>query len=119
MTENLLNLARCTRRKFSKHFLISVHGEIAFSGTGINTILSAESKLKTFFESKGYTISQKIFQKEVRMENEPDKSAKITQKETPLGLFFVSQKPRREIQILATKVLISSHLRLKSFAWVC
>jgi len=42
------------------------------------------------------------------MESSLNKAATIISKETPIGLMFSSQKPRIEIQVLDTKVIISN-----------
>ena len=60
MTNELLNTPKNVRRKFAKHFLNSVHSEIAFSGTAVNTILSKEEPLKAFFQKEGFETSKRF-----------------------------------------------------------
>src|SRR6185312_14168094 len=108
MASELLNTPRRVRKTYPKHFLNSVHCEIGFIGTSLDSILSTEKSLKLFFESKGFEISRQVFTKEVFMESSLNKAATIISKETPIGLMFSSQKPRIEIQVLDTKVIISN-----------
>src|SRR5690349_15855629 len=107
MTEKLLNVSSQTRKIFARHFLSAVHSEISFAGTAVNTILSVEDSLKSFFQSEGFESSKRFMQKEFLMETPEGKSPVITHTEIPLGLIFSSQKPRIEVQVLDTKIVIS------------
>jgi uncharacterized protein (TIGR04255 family) len=104
----ILNTPTVGRKTFSKHFLRAVYSEIGFAGTSVHTILTNEESLKAFFQSQGFDISKRVTHREVLMKNpEDNKPAKIAQKETPLGLIFSSSKPRIDVQILDTKIIIS------------
>lgn len=109
MPNKLLNTPKVIRKKFAKHFLNSVHSEISFAGTAINTILGAEGSLKDFFQSEGFDITKRFMQNEVMLKGreEGEKSATISHKEKPVGLVFSSQKPRIDVQLLDNKLVIS------------
>lgn len=92
---------------FAKHFLSAVHCEIGFAGTAINTILSAEDSLKAFFKSEGFESCQRFTQKELSMETPKDAPPIIKHSEIPLGFMFSSQKPKIDVHVLDTKIIIS------------
>lgn len=107
MKEKLLNITAQPRRKFSKHFLIVVHAEIGFSGTCVEKILEHEQPLRSFFQSKGFESSRKFIQKNLSLANTLDNTTTISHNDTPIGLSFFSQKPKREMQVLDTKIVFS------------
>src|SRR5262245_58754648 len=98
--EKLLNVPTQARRVFAKHFISAVHCEIGFAGTSINTILSAEDSLKTFFSSEGFESCQRFMRKELSMETPKDAPPIIKHSEIPLGLMFSSQKPKIDVHVL-------------------
>lgn len=107
LNEKLLNVPSQARKVFARHFLSAVHCEIGFAGTAVNTILSAEDSLKIFFKSVGFESCQRFMQKELSMETPKDEPPIIRHSEIPLGLMFSSQKPRIDVQVLDTKIVIS------------
>lgn len=108
LKRKFLNLPSLERRKFPRHFLNAVHCEISFSGTAVNSILNQEASLTTFFEKEGFASHKKFVQNEVRMENAKDKDHRvISHRETPLGFVFSSNKPKIDVQVLDTKIVIS------------
>lgn len=107
MLENLLNLQKQPRKVFPRHFLNAVHCEIGFTGTSVEKILAAEEPLKAMFRAMGYASSNRVVQGHFAMENLPDKPVTVSHLATPVGLVFSSQQPKRDIQILDTKIIIS------------
>lgn len=106
--EKLLNIPSVNRKVFPKHFLAAVHCEIGILGLPSGSILKTEKELNKFFTSKGFQSAKKIFHNQFSMDGAGgDKPAVITQKAIELGLLFSSQRPRRDIQILENKIVIS------------
>lgn len=104
----LLNTPKSVRKVFSRHFLSAVHSEIGFAGTSVNTILAEENSLIAFFLSEGFETSKRFIQKAVMVkETEDTKPAIIMQNEIPLGFVFSSSKPRIDVQVLDTSIIIS------------
>lgn len=107
MNDKLLNTVVESRKVFSKHFLIAVHAEIGFPGTCVEKILEHEESLKSFFQSKGFETSRKFVQKNLSVANTLDNTTTVSHKDKPLGLSFSSQRPKREVQVLDTKIVFS------------
>ncbi len=106
-TEKLLNTSNNTRKKFAKHFLVAVHSEISFVGTSIQSVMVAEESLKNFFLSKGFETSRTMVEQELSMTSTPNEPPTVLHKDNPIGLVFSSEKPRREIQVLDTRIVFS------------
>ncbi len=105
------NLEYVERKCFSKHFLKSVHIEVGLIGLTAEIAFSKEEELKKAFEKLGFTESIKVNQTNFKMEIDPDRDSlehKVIQSvNKPIGLLFKSQKPHKEIQIVANKVIFS------------
>lgn len=103
----LLNVARQVRKSFRKHFLVSVHSEIGFSALPLESILSAQQALENILRNLGFIECRQVIQGQFTFETKADESAKLSQEASPLGLLFISQTPRRELQILSNRLIYS------------
>src|SRR5262245_6666481 len=98
----LLKIPKSKRRVFKKHFLNSVHVEIAFPPIEVSLLLEKEGELKKSYEGLGYAESQKVFQGIFSL-----KHGDLSQEKKDLGLVFISKEPNRSFQILIDKVIFS------------
>ncbi len=108
MRELFTDLKKHTHKTFKKHFLKSVHCELGISGISTESILSNETKLKEKLAPLGFKDNKKIHLASFVF-NQQESDAKVTNQSTPLGLIFHSINPKRELQILNDKIVISDH----------
>ncbi|MGE3975837.1 MAG: TIGR04255 family protein [Bdellovibrionales bacterium] len=106
--KDLLNLTHQDRRKFPRHFLVSVHAEIKFDGNFTDLIINNRQKLDQQFKTLGFTQNRKVIRGQINMNvAKNEESTHIQQSAVPLGIVFLSQNPRRELQILGDKIILS------------
>ncbi|HAT1792257.1 TPA: TIGR04255 family protein [Legionella pneumophila] len=108
MKNNLLNLKDNNRKTFKNNFLNAVHSEIGLFGSSIHIIREKQDDIKQSLLAAGFETCRELFHKEVHLNNTP--KPKVTfQDDEFLGLIFSSQKPRRELQVLGTKIVYSDY----------
>lgn len=105
----LLNLSVQPRRTFRKHFLAVVHAEISFPELEISRVLENRTTLEGVLKSSGFVESRQVIQNEFSFESQPDKIAKLSQQAQPVGLLFVSQTPRRELQVQRDRLILTDY----------
>lgn len=108
MRDIFFNLEKKTRKRFAKHFLQSVHCEIAFSPLSMESLLSHQESLAKEFKALGFTEMRQIAQTQFTF-GQDEQSVKVTNNAVPIGLAFVSSNPKREFQFLTDRFVFSSH----------
>jgi uncharacterized protein (TIGR04255 family) len=110
MWENIVNVAHSQRRTFKNHFLHSVHCELGLSGIAVEAIFAKESYFKDAFKAIGFLESSKIVRGHYVF-NSPDAAQESALHQSTsteaIGLRFVSQKPRREVNITCHNIVVS------------
>jgi uncharacterized protein (TIGR04255 family) len=106
MTE-LLNVTHQPRKSFRKHFLVSVYSEIGFSALPLESILGAQKTLEDVLPNLGFIECRQVMQSQFTFEAKVNELAKLSQEASPLGLLFISQTPRRDLQILSDRITYS------------
>lgn len=103
----LLNIASKQRRTFKRHFLASVHCEIACRVASQENIAAQRKVLEEIMREHGFVESREVIQSNFHLEARVDSEAKLSQEARPIGLLFISRTPRREFQIESEKLIIS------------
>lgn len=102
------NLPHHERRRFRKHFLSSVHCELAFTSIPSEQILSLEDVLKEDLKALGFQEVGKIIRGGVSFKGDAGTTPSFEPvPATAIGLKFVSQEPKREVHVTSDRVTCS------------
>jgi len=107
----LFNLTSHERKSFNKHFLNSVHCEIAFKEAfAVEMLIEKKDELETLLRPHGFTLIQELVEGQITFQGadpESDSPASVEQQTHPIGLLFANQNPRREVKLLVDRVTVS------------
>jgi uncharacterized protein (TIGR04255 family) len=109
MRDNLVNVDHFQRRAFKKHFLNSVHCELGLSGIVASSILAKEASFNEAFKKLGFTEGGKVVSGHYVLASPEAQDATLQHNAEAVGLRFVSQKPRREINITSHNIAVSDN----------
>lgn len=97
--EGMLNLSRCQRRTFSKHFLIGVHANIGCAHLVSSDILAKKTELTSTLKKIGFDVCHDIFQGQVTLSKTEGQLTAVANRMPPLGLRFVNPSSKFEFAI--------------------
>lgn len=110
MWDNLVKVEHFQRETYRKHFLNSVHCELAISGIALSVLLAAEDSFTDSFKQLGFSHASRLFRGQYIFSPGDSQEASLKQQNTEtIGFRFFSQNPLREINITAQNFVISDH----------
>jgi len=111
METSLFNLTSHKRKSFNKHFLNSVHCEIAFKEAfSVEKLIEKKEELEALLKPHGLALIHELVEGQITFQGvnpESDSPASVEQQTHPVGLLFASQSPRREMKLLVDRVTVS------------
>lgn len=105
--QELLNLSKQPRRNFAKHFLASVHSEIRCPKIIKDIIFENKDLLKSKFKELNFAECHDVVSNQMSFHSDNNQQFRLNQQITPLGLKFICQSPRLEIQIANGSIIFS------------
>ena len=108
--DQLFNIKHFSRKKFQKHFLVSVHCQLEFPGIDINEILEKRESLKSGFQKYGEFVEKEVSQSSVQFEKKDSNAMQsIKQQSETIGLLYSDSARRKEIQINRENLIYSDY----------